>query len=862
MTNPTFLSLLSLCLFIGLSLNCKQDILASYMLRGSTDPDTKNVLCKNITTNCCSKFDQMKLHKYFDTVFSKDVAKRLGDAEKAFGRISTVFKKSDFDYTKPLNYFLSMGTPKDKVKEKLTALAANLNATKTEDLQKLHGSVKDIYKPMNDIVISVRNGFMCAICDAEAHKYINYDTGAVTYSQKFCDKLADNSKGYLDFVANKYAKLVSYVLDYHYFYFLLTDISMITDKDYIFATRKNIDSINTCKKGGDPKACNAFCSEFKLNSFTNLFDGEITQFDEFLKNYDAAVAVFNDEANYKNNFKFTAEKGVKNVSIVDQVKAAKDNKGPTDPAAPVVPKDPTVNGASNAVKDPSTDPTLGLDKIVSTQGPLADGKAFLTKNPIAAVTAANVDSLTTQTNDLYNKFKAAKDTDANVKGKDAEIKAFTAQFDFYLYSLGQKKGSGAVVPPVAGPVDPSTNPAMSLDKIVSTLGPLADGKAFLIKNPISTATATNVDALLTQANDIYNKFKAAKDTDANVKGKDIEITAFVGQFDFYISGLNKLKNSPPSPSGGDGSKGSGGAQKRRLADLRALLKPKKQIARRSNKHHRFNERNLSERGHKKRYFVPVHKRSRRERRLQDKAPVGGTPPPAPSDGKDPKPKAKVAYEPQHIQLRQNIDIDSQALKIKSDAFANFMAGRSVSDLITKTAIFKDVKSNMNDLDNKHGLYRLASKPRSMVDLRCDIDVLGVNITDYISSDYSLNKNQLLELLWYKPKAKDIVAGIQLDPGVTARLQKTIRQQVSWFANDVNIRYKKFISPAKFQKADDEENQRLADAAAAAASDGSSDKSKKAFISSGPGGLEGDAKGVGRLAVVFSVVLIYGLSLLN
>ena len=43
--------------------SCKTDIIRSFNLHGLLVPDRLNVLCPRIQYNCCSKHDQMKIHK-------------------------------------------------------------------------------------------------------------------------------------------------------------------------------------------------------------------------------------------------------------------------------------------------------------------------------------------------------------------------------------------------------------------------------------------------------------------------------------------------------------------------------------------------------------------------------------------------------------------------------------------------------------------------------------------------------------------------------------------------------------------------------------------------------------------------------
>ena len=53
--------------------SCKVHLLQSFGLRSLVEPSSENTLCPGITQNCCTKTDQLKIHKIWNKHAKKEI---------------------------------------------------------------------------------------------------------------------------------------------------------------------------------------------------------------------------------------------------------------------------------------------------------------------------------------------------------------------------------------------------------------------------------------------------------------------------------------------------------------------------------------------------------------------------------------------------------------------------------------------------------------------------------------------------------------------------------------------------------------------------------------------------------------------
>jgi len=699
---------------------CKKDLLTYYHLRGIATGECRNVICPLITTNCCSELDQMKVHKYFETVYVKDINTYHDNAQKAYEGLADVFKKSEFNFSKPYEAYKTMFEVAPETDKALQELVKTLKVVETDELEKLFKNSIEESKKTSKHIKNLRTGFLCSMCDAEAHKYIDYDSGAVTYSREFCEQLGPKGKHVMSFLDIKYGKFINHIIALDDFYYLLTGQKTITHKRYNKETKASIASVAKCKAGGDSKACDDYCKEFKLNTFSEVFDGDIQPFLEFKDNFTNVMKVLADDKNYNKTFTIDQMRGKKKVEkIIEKVVAQK-----------------AILNATNA-----TNATNTTNVTVTARVNTTNATANVTTNPLESF--------------MYDPSK--------IKNYNATLlSGFKANFTAAETLLKKINFTNT---------DPNY-----IKKTVNDL------EAFTV----------SFNTALTQHND------------PNSKDKIMQMINFMNRVSEKLSPkpATTTPTSTPKPT----------RLKRNLQVLRSLLIPHQ--SNKSKTHHQFFERRLSERyrSYNRNYFRKLQANGTNNNSATNtNSGASGTNTSTnqstqtnkSASSKDEKNK-ESEFGPQHEQLKQSVDNPNQAPNIKKTAYNNFVGVKNVIKLAEKETMFKNVKKTSDD-DTQIKLYKTASKPRAMSKLKVVVDDKGLNLYDYYKkNDFTLNKAQLIELLYYKPKAKDILPGLNLNPAVVEILKKAGPKEVSAFVNDFKLFYKNYVSQDKFTKIEKKE----------------------------------------------------------
>lgn len=71
--------------------SCNTELLRSFRLHGKLVPDRMNVLCPNIQWNCCSKHDQLKIHKTMNESLKGDFTNHYKEEEIMFKKYVSGF---------------------------------------------------------------------------------------------------------------------------------------------------------------------------------------------------------------------------------------------------------------------------------------------------------------------------------------------------------------------------------------------------------------------------------------------------------------------------------------------------------------------------------------------------------------------------------------------------------------------------------------------------------------------------------------------------------------------------------------------------------------------------------------------------
>ena len=333
---PLTLMLISLQVNADKDMVCNLDLLNSYNIQGlQVAQEVILEMCPNVHMSCCKKTDQLEM--YANWIHSKE--KEL--VETHYRHFTTV-------YSKLFEEILSVMKFAEKIVKKLEVkrianckvIAERILNFKTDDIL---AQVKlNLYK-MEEFFTNTYQGFYCAICNAENHKYFDADKYTISFSEKFCRDIVEHTLPSVIFLYNdiiKYFNLISkFVLacDYKGDY----KAEALIPKELIFVeddvTSKHL---SECRDFRNKKSwfiyCAEICNSFTMAKFSDFYEphkDQIVDFTKFIKHTMETILI--NEA--RNSSADSSQKGQLNFRVLlDSDQTNQDNKDAQQDENPVI----------------------------------------------------------------------------------------------------------------------------------------------------------------------------------------------------------------------------------------------------------------------------------------------------------------------------------------------------------------------------------------------------------------------------------------------------------------------------------------------------------------------------------------------
>merc|ERR1711976_72692 len=250
-------------------------------------------MCPSVRQSCCSKRDQLDI--YANWIHSKEGI-----------NVKHHFFETTTTYIKLLDNFKNVKNLALKIKNKLIEKKKDIANCKVLaerilvfEIDKLISKIKQNLRKMEDFFYDTYKGFYCGVCNYENHKFVEEDKLTITYSEKFCRDIIENTLASLLFLhvhLNKYANLVSkFLLSCDYKGDYQIDVSI--PKKYLFISDElNEKNLIGCRNERNNKSwfvyCRPICEKFKFATYSDFFEPEIKKiklYTEFLHNKTAEI---------------------------------------------------------------------------------------------------------------------------------------------------------------------------------------------------------------------------------------------------------------------------------------------------------------------------------------------------------------------------------------------------------------------------------------------------------------------------------------------------------------------------------------------------------------------------------------------
>lgn len=263
-------------------LACKKSILRSFGMTGLEKADKHNALCPGNKNNCCTKLDQMKVHKLWQKHVKSLIINNHKINAAEMEKVKALVKDRDkINFEEAYKEFKKSKNPIKFFQEKFKEQEEKWKKFTKKNLENSMKPMKEALKKFKSNILHMRKGFMCAMCGHNSHLYIDPESNSVTYSTAFCMDLITKN---INTLKLKYVDVIGYMVTMHNIVEMLFDTQLFSAVDLKYL-ETFLPVIESCHAAKDLKTCKPLCQEFNLNKFTNLWDGEKIPIEFFLNEY-------------------------------------------------------------------------------------------------------------------------------------------------------------------------------------------------------------------------------------------------------------------------------------------------------------------------------------------------------------------------------------------------------------------------------------------------------------------------------------------------------------------------------------------------------------------------------------------------
>ena len=261
--------------FSGNVTACDHLLLLNYELEPIRFPTSeKNLICKNLKSNCCTLASQQLLYTHWVNSGTRDgIINLYGQFIKVFNQIFNNFKRVESFASKVIENTAS---------RKQSSCRNFAEAVMTLGASAQKSKVIDIVKKAFRFLYDARRGFSCSLCDADAHKFINGAYGKITQSHYFCKQMVEATLPYPVFLKKYFPKITRAIgqfvnscgIDglYRPNKSLKYDIKFFKDQ----ALLNHIDKCQSNSKDSEAVAfCSDYCAHFNPIRYDPMFESDL-----------------------------------------------------------------------------------------------------------------------------------------------------------------------------------------------------------------------------------------------------------------------------------------------------------------------------------------------------------------------------------------------------------------------------------------------------------------------------------------------------------------------------------------------------------------------------------------------------------
>lgn len=288
---------------------CKTQVLRSFGLQSRITPTTTNSLCPEISFNCCTKRDQMKIHKTWNQVNKEYIQSVYRTSRDSFEKLGAILlSKDDYVIKSYVDKFVEVMKPSDAFVNHLGNLVLEYNKRESKFYSTVVGKIRPKLLNLHNDLQKYRQSLFCTLCDWKSHQYFNPQSMTLQYNQPFCLEMAAK---HIDMLWDKYGEIFRLLTIMDEFLFLISGVRLMNDENKQTFLRYSA-IIDRCRMDNTKiAACADVCREFNLNKFTYMWDGEPKVINEFIDKFDNFWIVMNEPTKLVKMFQYRPQEWTK-----------------------------------------------------------------------------------------------------------------------------------------------------------------------------------------------------------------------------------------------------------------------------------------------------------------------------------------------------------------------------------------------------------------------------------------------------------------------------------------------------------------------------------------------------------------------
>lgn len=284
---------------------CKTQVLRSFGLQSRITPSATNALCPGVSYNCCTKRDQMKIHKTWTQVNREYIQSTYRTSRDSFEKLGSILlAKDDFVLKGIVDKFKTAMSPPDPFMNHIGDLVAEYSKRDAKYYSEMMTQLRPKMAALHTDMRQFRQSLFCTLCDWKTHTFFNPQSMTLQYSQPFCLALVAK---YIDLLWDKYGEIFRLLTVMDEFMFLISGQRLMGVEDSRTFLRYTA-IIDRCRLDNTKIAsCADVCREFNINKFNYMWDGEPRVITTFVDNYDRFWAIMNDNTRLNQMFLFRTQ---------------------------------------------------------------------------------------------------------------------------------------------------------------------------------------------------------------------------------------------------------------------------------------------------------------------------------------------------------------------------------------------------------------------------------------------------------------------------------------------------------------------------------------------------------------------------